>query len=752
MITLIDFIQIALGVVAFLGSGILICGARARGSIDWITSALIYGVAIALIPMVLLGYFGWFMPSVVQLIPWLMFVVLLAARRRSLFQIKQVSAGHVRHWGSELSKSTRVERLLLFTLMGILSLCFVSICLTTPAIYDSLSYRLPRIANWFQNGSIAHFEVSDERQNWMPVVPDLMMAWIYSHNQIGFYGVQLAQFFGGLLALTSLYQLGRICNLSRVATLAGLLFFASLPSVFVQLMSSHTDLVTAGFTLAGIVYLQKSLHVNRFSPLAGLAWALAFGSKGILFYWVIGLPYLLGYLIYRYRPSVRVLALHAVAFLGFSAVFFFPKHIENQVRYGNPFAETELMDQHHESLSLSRSLQKTYRNAFSYLTQLNEPYSNHAIIRSYTTEAGIALAQQLPTDDLYLFDNSNRRATWRSMFDRVSSDSDAASFGVIQAVLMIVGMLLLCASQGCVDSLLRHLGISVFLFLLYFCYKQNGHAYAFRYFVIIAGPLALVAMSCFERLPHAWRGRALVAVLILPVTNLFGIWINNSQLGYNNISQAHLMRDLIVYNGTKGLARSAEASRLEVIYLDVDEQLLKAGFYSAGGAVRDGAIDPEAMDDTRGLITSSSNLKQMMGLYDGRTLFMSLPNNVFQSYSLLSRPAFGENPRPFIYGFDYTAGDQGFVETYSIYSNEAQSLTLELRNDSSGVHHLQWIQGERILDFKAPGNAVTRVEVPLGSEDTITVKTASLGADQQLSAPLPEFTYRLLEVNYPNEF
>jgi hypothetical protein len=94
-----------------------------------------------------------------------------------------------------------------------------------PVVYDALTYRLSRIGLWLQEGRITHFATDDARLNYMPVAPDLVMAWLAGAQRTGFAGVALAQTFGGGLLLVATVGLARCTGLGRAAALgaAGLL-------------------------------------------------------------------------------------------------------------------------------------------------------------------------------------------------------------------------------------------------------------------------------------------------------------------------------------------------------------------------------------------------------------------------------------------------------------------------------------------------------------------------------------------------
>ena len=86
--------------------------------------------------------------------------------------------------------------------------------LAEPVVYDALTYRLSRIGHWLQEGRVAHFATNDPRQNYMPVVPDLVMAWLVSAFPEGYRGAALAQWGGGILLVLATAGLARLAGAS----------------------------------------------------------------------------------------------------------------------------------------------------------------------------------------------------------------------------------------------------------------------------------------------------------------------------------------------------------------------------------------------------------------------------------------------------------------------------------------------------------------------------------------------------------
>jgi hypothetical protein len=125
-----------------------------------------------------------------------------------------------------------------------------------PVVYDALTYRLSRIGLWLQEGRITHFATDDARLNYMPVAPDLVMAWLAGTHRTGFAWVALAQTFGGGLLLVATAGLARCTGLGRAAALGAAGLLVGMANVVPQFTAAYTDLFTAGvFAAAFYIWL-----------------------------------------------------------------------------------------------------------------------------------------------------------------------------------------------------------------------------------------------------------------------------------------------------------------------------------------------------------------------------------------------------------------------------------------------------------------------------------------------------------------
>ena len=174
--------------------------------------------------------------------------------------------------------------------LAVVAVAFLVLASTAqPVVFDALTYRLSRVGHWLQEGRIGAIATDDARLNYMPVAPDLIMAWLMTATTAGFPLVAVAQTLGGLLALGATAGLARLTGLGRLPALGAAALLLGLPNVAPQFTSAYTDLFKAGVLAAGYVLWLSALRRGRGSWLGGAAAGLALGAKGTVVYFAPGL-------------------------------------------------------------------------------------------------------------------------------------------------------------------------------------------------------------------------------------------------------------------------------------------------------------------------------------------------------------------------------------------------------------------------------------------------------------------------------
>ena len=402
--------------------------------------------------------------------------------------------------------ASRPERFLSLVVFGVLGSTAVLAALSPPLNGDTLGYRLPRIAWWLQEGRLGHiaaFDLGDARVNYVTFGADLVMLWVVGFFRHGFPLVELPQLVGGVLAGAATYRLTLELGLSRVAALASVVLLLGMPNVCAQLLTAQTDLYTSGCAAAFLVFMLISLRSGRRADwaLAGAALGLAVGAKGTMFYWAPGLLLLLAAAAVLARTSLRAV-LRGVLLAGLVALpLGGAAYALNLLHYGTPFSPPGAIGQVHVQPQSSR-LHFAGVNGLAYAWQLLEPTSNPPFVRGPVTAAFEAGAKEImrlgSVRPPFPGFASRFEAALQAMRDHPWHE-DFLSMGVLAATLAAVGGLRALAglrrrAPAPGDRLAVALLASVAAFLLVFCLFQAWTSHKYRYFVLVAPPLAALAV------------------------------------------------------------------------------------------------------------------------------------------------------------------------------------------------------------------------------------------------------------------
>ena len=385
-----------------------------------------------------------------------------------------------------------------------------------PVVYDALTYRLSRLGLWLQEGRITHFATDDARLNYMPVAPDLVMAWLAGAHRTGFAWVALAQTFGGGLLLVATAGLARCTGLGRAAALGAAGLLLGMANVGPQFTAAYTDLFTAGIFAAAFYLWLIALQRGQGSVLGGAGVALALGSKGTLFYLA---PSVLGWVVWcawRYRLAGRVWLTTFLAGLLAALLLVVPGLMRNLETYGNIMGPAAARQQQHgPELSLADRSKKLRLNLHTSLAQLFEPNAQPLGWGECAQSLAESLAAPLPSADRFSFDELDRRANVQKVLRLTAPDADVASVGVLSLGLALLGFcaaLLQRRRQGA--NLVIGWSVGVGLFVIWLYALLQWHPYSFRFWVLVAPWLAVVAAWGLASLPRYARiaGWALAAV------------------------------------------------------------------------------------------------------------------------------------------------------------------------------------------------------------------------------------------------
>lgn len=376
--------------------------------------------------------------------------------------------------------------------------------MAAPVVFDALTYRLPRIAEWLQAGRVGHLDTDDARLNFMPVGPDLVIAWLIGAGGRGYPLAGAAQTAGAALALAATLFFARRTGLGPAPALGAVVLLLGMGNVAPQLASLHTDLFVAGVFAGSAALWVGALERGRGSLLGGAGLGLAAASKGTLLY--LGPAGLLwaGWFLWRHRPGWRVLTATVAGALASLVVLNGPLWARNYAAYGSPAASEDSVVHHYGSSgSVGERLAKTALNLRTSLVQACDPNSQPPWLRAPVERLGRALAAGLPRSDPHAFEQLDRVAALESYFSYTEPDAEFAGPGVALLAAFLAAGLAAFAVPGAGVVRAWFLGVVAFVATQHALFQW--HPWGFRYAALAAPWLAIVVAWGLQAAPRLAR-------------------------------------------------------------------------------------------------------------------------------------------------------------------------------------------------------------------------------------------------------
>lgn len=179
-------------------------------------------------------------------------------------------------WFADLQLNT-----LWFFISAVYFTIFLIAIISPPNTFDVLTYHLPRVANWIQNGNVGFYPTHIERQLFNPPLGE----YFFLHLQLlagSDRFSNLVQFFCYINCGIISSLLAQRFKLDTFGQLFSAFLCASLPIAVLQASSSKNDLVVAFFITAFFYYFIKFYEKDNNSDLifSGLSLGLALLTKG----------------------------------------------------------------------------------------------------------------------------------------------------------------------------------------------------------------------------------------------------------------------------------------------------------------------------------------------------------------------------------------------------------------------------------------------------------------------------------------
>lgn len=155
-------------------------------------------------------------------------------------------------------------------MLGILALGMIGLAIKTiPYNWDSMTYHLPRIFHWLQNGTVAHYATNIGRQVASPVLGAFVHLHIYAMsggNDILINLLQSISFLSsGILVCAIAERIG--CS-RKYSLIAGFLFY-SMPIAFAESLTTQVDnfacfwMLCFSYLLLGFLDMERKIVLSR---------------------------------------------------------------------------------------------------------------------------------------------------------------------------------------------------------------------------------------------------------------------------------------------------------------------------------------------------------------------------------------------------------------------------------------------------------------------------------------------------------
>jgi len=730
------------GVVVALAAWIAVCfaGLGRRGLVEvtlgWLLLALawIAGSGVLLGSVGGLGRMGFLAIHVAGL------AALLLVRRRWREDVR-LGGEWLGAWGRLLRSNTPEGWITGGLAVVVLGLAVLA-AQAEPIIYDALTYRLSRIGVWLQDGWIRHIPSDDPRLNYMPVAPDLMLAWLLGATDAGFRPVALGQMAGGLLLLGATFGLARSAGLSRLAALGAVALVLGMANVAVQFTTVQSDLFTAGIFAAAYLLWHRALERGEGSWVAGIGVALAFASKGTMFYLAPGAALWAGWHVWRHRQHWRALGPSLMGGVAAALILVVPGWWRNVAAYGTWSGPREAVVLHHgDFASPAHYPEKMLRNLGSSAVQLFEPTAQPFWLQETSRAAGVVLAARQPAQaDDYVFIGLARREQLERVMRLTEPDADVVTCGLLAAGMFLVGLLtagLGWRSQpGAPQVSVWGAGVAVYLMMQHALVQW--HFWEFRFLVIAAPWMAVVGAWAVGRWPRMLRVAAWTVLVAAAAEIFFGVQARTSQAAWQAVERP--MRSASFYNYNHW--------RAWVARLDQPQEALRAAFpinnplaaffrherprhvTIESFARLPGATAEDALGGFTGwLVVPLEHFMGREGRVMGRTGLFNLA-----AYRRLQP---GETPRPLVYTNQPLAADGVWRHELVLRTWSDAPVRLELTNPGGEARQFGVISptDRRAGEIPAGGRLILEVAVPSDVLAVVTVDFAKPAGAEELAVP-----------------
>ena len=171
----------------------------------------------------------------------------------------------------EFNLVIRVSKIKAFRITLYAALCILMIylaCNIVPYNWDSMTYHCARIVNWAQNGTVAHYAASIERQICSPTLTEFVNLNVYvlmEGNDIFFNCIQCVSY---LFCVMFVYKIAKRIGCDDNAAIFASILYATAPTCFAEALSTQVDefaalwMMSYTYMIIDVIYDRDKLKLN----------------------------------------------------------------------------------------------------------------------------------------------------------------------------------------------------------------------------------------------------------------------------------------------------------------------------------------------------------------------------------------------------------------------------------------------------------------------------------------------------------
>jgi dolichyl-phosphate-mannose-protein mannosyltransferase len=448
----------------------------------------------------------------------------------------------VRHQGRDaepIAWTRPAHPLLLGALFVIGATTLLVAVVAAPNSWDSMTYHMARVAQWYDHGTVEHYYTAIDRQLWQPPFGGYFVLLGYGGLGGRDYLANLPQWIAGVGAVLVAMEIAGLLGASRRSRYVIALFTATAPALILQSTSTLTDLL-GGFWIGCAAWLALAQYLApRFSARDalwfGLALGLALGSKGTSI--PLGIPWLALFLLPAIRPfKPRALLLQGATIALMIVVLGGSHYLRTVALYGDPLGPEAVQIMLRPA---SMEVPSILSNLVAHLSlQLGTPWSGVNALLSRAV-GGIHSALGVDLAVLYPYFGGFRIFGW--------TFSEDIAGNLIQSLLGLAGMMLLIVAWRRIPPPERLMASLFLMGVLLFALTVRWQPFIARLHTPILVLLPACLTLSLERLSPRAVKLALAAALLLAipplVLNTTRPLIPAGSLGYTGIRPRSILTE-----------------------------------------------------------------------------------------------------------------------------------------------------------------------------------------------------------------